>query len=278
MNKKDRRMYKAIRRGAILGVTMWSLVFAPYHVGAAGFRGSQQPQRRDTSELRLLERNIELLPDRSNNMHTLIEELHSHRVFFTSGCAPGGKILVDGISTDDVLLEVTVLSSANLVAAATTTRIMNDNDGTQADNLKLTANVWGTQGNNVTVLFTQQTDTNTGQQLLLNTTGYILEVKLATGPNNAYKSSGAAVCNAINNSPIASRLVFCASQFKSTDTVLPMSIVATLVGGVGTVALSEHDITDWATITASGTVTIDTRAAVAAVDGIKITALDKPDN
>lgn len=234
-----------------------------------------------TDNLRNYERNLDILGDKTGSLHQLIEELQRFRVTTTSGPAvQGGSVAVSGMATEDTIVAVVRFSSANVVTASSVTVVQVSTDSSAGPTLTLRSKVWGTMGNNIKVRFTQISSQAAAQEgvLTVNTTGYLIEVKLSTGdfPATEY-SSATRVCNAINNHPEASQLISCTPATFSSGTVLPLTYDVALVGGLGTVISANSVDPSYFTHTASATVRVSTNAPVDSNDVLQFKWYDAPD-
>lgn len=234
---------------------------------------------RSTSNLRAYEGNLDTLSDKENNLHQLIEETQRFRTLSSTCPAPGGKIILPGIATDDTIVSVVRHSSANITLASSTTVRGTQPDGTAGPTIAIESKIPGAMGNNITFSFVQidsQTLSSQGT-LTVNTTGYAFQVGLSTGVSAAYYSSATMVVNAINNDPSASALVRAYVVSFGSGTFIPITGPINLNSGSGSTYTPTAISPSFFTISSSQTVTVSTGAPVSSNDYLKFNLFDRPD-
>jgi len=268
-----------LKKSAIATFLIFGLVAMLQTAPYAATRGS--------AELRRLETNLDTLGDKEGSLHQIIEELQGFTMLNATAPAAGidstTSVKLPGIATDDNIAFVLRFASANNVAASSTTNSQaigaGDPDvGASGSRITFVSKLWGDMGNNVQVVLTQISTLpfTTEGTLSIVTTGYAIEVKLSTGQNEAFYSSGSAVVNAINTDPAASLLVDAFVNFAGTATVVPVAQF-NLGGGLGTPQSVDVIPASFWTITSSQSVTPNEGTPVTSQDGLIFGIHNRPD-
>ena len=248
---------------------------------------------RSTDNLRRYETNLDILADKSGNLHQLIEEIQGFDVIKAT-CEGSGSVILDStVLENDTIIFVTVLSSANNVQASSTTLAKAIIDGSEGGSVILKSKVLGTMGNNISLNFVQNASTNTvftingstqkvnAGTLVVYTTGYAIDVWLSTTGIYSFMASTTAgtfasasdVCSAIESDAGANDLVSCQTN-TSTRTVVALSGIL-LKNGEGSV-LVPNTISGSYFTAGNGKITVGTNAPVSKYDGLVIYLYKRP--
>lgn len=282
-----KRLFKGLTLAVVLGLGIYSVLLREGFVKKLGAETTSREQ------LQAYSGNLDILRDKTGNLDTLIGEVQGYRTYIVTGAVVGTTVSVPGILPTDTIREVIVHTSAAFVCGSTV--IGKAGDG----QIQFQSKIWGDPSFQLNVSVTQKLKGDiSSETLTINTTGYAIEIKLASGSVNTVISSANAIVEAIRADSRLNRIISvstlaAAASFSTASFTMPTAADFTnqffqgnsatgaeksyrLTVATTTVVRSEYPLPgSAAVITSSGNVVFSSSYAIRVEDGIELKTIGK---